>query len=132
MVEKRYILAEIQRTAQENGGRALGKGASFEATGTAEPDWPGRFWPGWRNAVREAGLEPNSLQERFSDAHLLDALAAVCLRLGHFPTTAEMRLARREDRAFPNDKVYGRFGNRSQLAEALATHFHGRPGFEAV
>src|SRR5438067_13269349 len=100
MVEKRYILAEIQRTAQENRGRALGKGAFFEATGIREADWSGRFWARWSDAIREAGLEPNSLQERFSDEPVLDALAALTLRLGHLPTVAEMRLARRQDRAF--------------------------------
>src|SRR5438552_10042876 len=58
------ILSEIRRTAQENGGVALGKKRFLDATGIAESDWSGRYWTRWSDAVAEAGFVVQSMNPR--------------------------------------------------------------------
>ena len=54
---KDHILAEICRTAAPNGGMPLGRERFFAETGIKEPDWRGKYWVRWSDAVRAAGLE---------------------------------------------------------------------------
>jgi len=61
-VEKEHIVAEIRRTAAANGGKALGKGRFAAETGIREPDWRGRCWARWSDALGEAGFGPNEFQ----------------------------------------------------------------------
>ena len=52
---KLYILQEIKRTTQANGGTPLRK-IQFEAeTGIKRYDWFGVYWARWSDALREAG-----------------------------------------------------------------------------
>ena len=60
-LDKEYVLAEIRRTAEANGGVALGRLRFEGETGIHEHDWRGRYWARWSDAVSEAGLEPNLL-----------------------------------------------------------------------
>ena len=54
---KLYILQEIKRTTQTNGGMPLRK-LQFEAeTGIKRYDWFGVYWARWSDALREAVLE---------------------------------------------------------------------------
>lgn len=43
-MEKEYILAEIKRAAQANGGKPLGTARFLKETGVKESDWHGRYW----------------------------------------------------------------------------------------
>lgn len=43
-MNKEFILAEIVRTARENGGVALGRDRFRAATGIKDSDWHGKFW----------------------------------------------------------------------------------------
>ena len=52
---KLYILQEIKRTTQANGGTPLRK-LQFEfETGIKRYDWFGVYWARWSDALREAG-----------------------------------------------------------------------------
>jgi hypothetical protein len=55
-MDKDRILAEIRRTASENGGRPLGRLRFFAETGIRESDWRGIHWVRWSEAVAEAGF----------------------------------------------------------------------------
>src|SRR5947208_873368 len=112
-MDKSHILAEIKRTAAENGGAPLGREAFFNATGIRQTDWYGKHWARWGDALKEAGFQPNQLQGPISDDQLLARLAALVRELNHFPTSGEVRLKARSDPSFPSHGTFGRFGSRS-------------------
>jgi hypothetical protein len=101
---KEFILKEIRRTAESNGGKALGRQRFIEETGIKEHDWKGKIWARWGDAVREAGYAPNELQAAFDDGHFLEQMALLIRDLGRFPVNMEMRLRKRADANFPNEK----------------------------
>jgi hypothetical protein len=109
------ILREIQRTARANNGRPLGLKTFERETGIRYHDWFGRHWKSWGDAVREAGLEPNALNSRISDDELLKRYTELARELGRVPVKGDLRLKRQTDSTFPNDKVFARFGSKSDL-----------------
>lgn len=119
-MNKQKILDEIRRTATDNGGVPLGKGRFEAETGIKEGDWSGRFWARWGDAIREAGFTPNTLQPKTDDAVALAQLGVFVRELQRFPTIPEMRMRKRQISAFPNPKVFERFGSRAELIELLA------------
>jgi hypothetical protein len=108
-VDKTYILDEIKRTAQENGGRALGKEKFYAETGVKESDWSGKYWARWGDAVREAGLEPNKMQGAYDQQFVVEKFITLMRELGHFPVRNEMRLKSRQDKTFPSEKTFGSY-----------------------
>jgi hypothetical protein len=113
-MQKDDILAEIRRTAQENGGKPLGVARFEQVTGIRPYDW-GKHWARFGEAQREAGFEPNTLIGSFSDEYLLEKVAVLTRELQKFPTDREIRLKRTKDAEFPNSKVFERFGNKAQF-----------------
>ena len=118
-MNKEEILAEIRRTAEDNGGRALGRQRFLGATGIRESDWQGKYWVRWSEAVREAGVEPNSLQGAYTDACLLESYARIALKLDRIPVASELKLHARLDPAFPSHNTFARFGTKRQLLARL-------------
>jgi hypothetical protein len=125
-MNRQQILAEIRQTAADNGGVPLGKTRFAQVTGIRETDWSGRFWARWSDALREAGFEPNEMQARFDDEGILEALASEVRRLGRWPTTAELRLRRRADPAFPSHGTFARLGGRRDLAARMVAYCQQR------
>ena len=132
MVGKEHILSEILRTAEENGGKPLGRVRFATETGIRESDWSGRYWARWGDAVREAGLEPNRKQVRSDDDANLERLALEARRLGHLPIRRELQLRRREDDSFPSVGVFDRLGAKRALATRLARYCEEHPGYADV
>lgn len=132
MIDRQHILDEIKRTAKANGGKALGRESFEKETGIKESDWSGRYWARWGDAVREAGLAPNRMNPPLATDAVIGKLAAFIRQLGHFPVMAEMRLRKRADATFPNDKVYSRFGRKAQLVEAVLAYCERQADFEDV
>jgi hypothetical protein len=118
-MKKQHILDEIKRTAADNGGVPLGTDRFATATGITEATWRGRYWARWNDAVREAGLTPNTLRPKADEDVLLVQLAGLIRQLGRYPTVSEMRMRKRLDDAFPNHKVLERRGSRLELARML-------------
>lgn len=131
-MDKEHILAEIRRTADENGGLPLGKGRFLAATGIRESDWSGRYWVRWSDAVREAGYQPNALQAALADDELLLRLAGLTRELGHFPVAAELRLKARQDPTFPSHNTFRRFGGKARVATRLLEYCVARSDLEDV
>jgi hypothetical protein len=131
-VNKQHILDEIRRTAKENGGKALGRARFAKETGIAEGHWSGRYWARWNDAVKEAGLAPNQMNAQLDTDTILGQLVAFTRELGRFPVSAEMRMRKRTDPTFPNDKVFERFGNRAQLREAVVAYCNSQNEFDDV
>jgi len=118
------ILREIQRCAAENNGVPLGIDRFEEATGIRVADWAGKYWARWGDAVTEAGLTPNAMtSQKLSDQELVALLAALARQLGRFPTSRELRLQRRADPAYPNEKVFwNRLGSQSEQVSRVAAY----------
>jgi hypothetical protein len=123
-VDKDYVLAEIRRTAEE--GKALGRARFAAETGIQEHDWQGRYWARWSDAVREAGFEPNELQQAFTDDELLASLVDAIRNLGRMPTAPELKLRRSADSTFPNVKVFTRFGPKAGWPARIAEYCQSR------
>lgn len=131
-MDKQHILDEIRRTAEGNGGVALGRQRFLAETGIRETDWSGRFWIKWSDAVREAGYEPNAKQAAFEDDWLLERLARLVRELGHYPVVAELRMKTREEPEFPSHNTFTRFGRKAQVASTLVSWCGSNPGWEDV
>lgn len=130
-ISKEHILAEIRRTAQENGGKPLGRYQFADNTGILEGDWE-RYWARWGDAVREAGFEPNQLQVRYEDETVIGQLVPEIRRLERMPTIAEMRLRRRNDPTFPSSGVFEKWGSKRALAGKVADYCRERPDYADV
>jgi Meiotically up-regulated gene 113 len=134
MTTREEILSEIRRLAAENGGIPVGRERFTKVTGITPTYWGGKYWARWNDAVAEAGLRPNALQEKvLSDDELLEKVARLVIELGHFPTDSERRLKRRSDRTFPSAGVIdARFGGRNNLLKAVVALTSDDPHYEKV
>jgi hypothetical protein len=75
-VERSDIIDAIRETTAANDGKPLGRNRFEQVTGITEYDI-GRFWARWGDAVRDAGFEPNTLNQRFDDDELLERYVEV-------------------------------------------------------
>jgi len=100
MDEKAAVIAAIKRLTQEN-GVVPGRARFIGETGFPQYLFEGKIWANWSDAVREAGYEPNGLNpRRHSDDELMEHLALLTRKIGCFPTTAQMRMERRQNNDF--------------------------------
>ena len=130
-LDREFILSEIRRCADENGGKAPGRERFFGATAIRDAD-VSRHWIRWSDAVTDAGCEPNSMQSRMTDADLLDSYAFAVRALGHVPVKNELRMLRRGHASYPNDKTLMRYGSKGALIERTRQHVAGRPEWADV
>lgn len=131
-MNKEHILAEIKRTAALNGGIALGKSRFLQETGIKETDWLGKLWVRWSDAVKEAGITPNTLQVAYEDEVLLEKYIAFIREIGHVPVAAEFRLQSKQDKTFPAHNTFSRYGSKQQLIKRLVEYCLDRKGYEDV
>ena len=89
-MDREEILAAIKRTAEENGGKPLGRGRFERATGIGTSDWL-RYWSRFGDIQRDAGFEPNQLQAAYDDGYLFEKIIELARELKKFPTIAEKR-----------------------------------------
>jgi hypothetical protein len=130
-MDRAFILAEVRRTAEANGGRPLGSRAFSRTTGVTKGDWGGH-WARWSDVVRAAGLVPNTLTPAYSREQLLDKYANYALQLGRLPTNADMRLKARTDDDFPHDRPFRRLGTKTELVAQLLDYCRAHNGMEDV
>jgi hypothetical protein len=130
-MDKEFILSEIRRAAAENGG-VLGKTKFQELTGITEGTWRGKFWLGWGDAAAEAGVQSGQMNEAHEADFLLTKLAELTRKRGQFPTLAATRMERMQDKTFPNDKVFDRFGTKPERIAALRQFVSQREEFVDV
>src|SRR6266851_3566492 len=119
-VTKEHGLTEVRRTAAENGGKPVGRGAFFNATGIRESDWIGKWWPRWNDVLAEAGFPPNQMNPRRPDDDMLQRLAELVRELGHYPVIAELKMKASADKTFPSPKTFDRFGGKRGVAATLS------------
>lgn len=131
-MDKQHILDEIRRTAEQNGGKPLGKAKFRDATGIRESDWSGKYWTRWNDAVVEAGFPPNLMQDSFDDMVVLRKLAEYIVEIDKYPTTAELKLRRRSDNSFPSKGVFARVGRKAEIARKLIQYCGDRDELQSV
>lgn len=131
-MDKQHILDEIRRTAMANNGKALGRERFFTETGIKDSDWYGKHWIRWSEAVREAGLTPNHMNEAYPDELLVTCLVSLCRELGRFPVSGDLRMKARNSSEFPSHTVFTRLGPKNQLVRRVAEYCKNNEGFEDV
>jgi hypothetical protein len=131
-ISRQHILDEIKRTAERNGGTPLGRLRFTQESGIKESDWRGVYWARWNDVLAEAGFGPNSLTEARDDDTLLNHIADFAVELGRIPVKSEMRLKKRSDPSFPNEKTYDRFGPKIELLARLREHCKAQDRYASV
>ncbi len=125
IMEKQFIIAEIKRTARENGA-PLGHRKFESETGIRPYEWQGH-WAKWNDAVAEAGLGPNSKSSAYSDEFLIGQLVLLIRELGRFPTNGDMRVKSRNGSDLPTEKTYRRrFESKFRLIHGVLDYCKGR------
>jgi hypothetical protein len=132
MMDRAYILAEIKRTANANGGKPLGRDRFLRETGIKQTDWIGRYWVRWGDALQEAGYEPNQLQVAYSAETLFEHYIGLVRELGRLPVNAELRMKEHHDKTFPSHGAFARFGPKQQLIERLQKYCEARSGYDDI
>src|SRR5277367_2104316 len=87
-----------------------------------------RFFPSWNAAVRAAGLEPNTRNQRREDRELLEDWARAARKKGKIPS----RRAYRHLGTFDQRTVARRFGRWSQIGEAFRKFARSKPEWADV
>jgi hypothetical protein len=128
-MNRQDILAEIRRTAAENGGKPLGKERFYRETGINEADWLGKYWARWSDAIRETGLEPNQMQGAHDEHVLIEHYISLMRELDKFPTSNEVKLKARNAPGFPWHNTFARFGSKQQLAKRIQEYCNEREGY---
>jgi hypothetical protein len=100
-ISQTEILDELRKFVEAN-GEVPGERTFSVATGIKTSTWKGVYWVRWTDAVREAGYDPNSLQQRIPDDELLVKLCTFVTELGRFPVKDEFRLHARNTLGFPS------------------------------
>lgn len=129
---KHVILGHIRQLAEMNDGVPPGRRAFATKTGISTHQWAGVHWLTWNEALVEAGFPPNSLCKRISDEYLLESLAKVIRKAGHFPTRVEMRFYCTRDPDLPNHWPILRLGKKAELIARMLDFCERRPGFDDV
>lgn len=131
-MQKDIILAEVRRTASQNGGVALGRLRLAADAGVKEHHWR-KYWARYNDLIREAGFEPNKATEGWTEEELAGFIAALAKRLGRFPTNADVRIVKSTDPDFPTSTVFERrLGNKAEKVAKVAAYCRSKAGYEDV
>jgi hypothetical protein len=132
MTSRESILLEIKRIADEI-GRPPGKTLFQKQTSIPESHWYGKYWLSWKDALSEAGLEPNSVPAKISEDELLRFFAEAVRKFRHIPSEAELRMHRRENPNFPVHATFNKtFRDKKNLVSALAEWVARNDGFSDI
>jgi hypothetical protein len=130
---KRFIIKEIRRTAEKNGGVPLGMITFYKATGIKIPEWRGKLWLRWSDAVKEAGYPPNKKSGPYDEGLLIDKFIGLIRELGHFPLSTELEKKGYHNRTFPSHMAFrARWGSRIQQAARIILYCQSHKGHDDI
>ena len=130
---KAEIINEIKRTTAMNAGVPLGWRKFATETGIGEPNWKGKYWARWSEALKEAGYEPNEMTKGHGETALLDKYAKLALQFGGLPTVADIRLQISKGLEFPDWNTFTRqFGEKPKLVARLREFCLACPEYASV
>jgi len=131
-MDRADVLSEIRRSSREHSGKAPGR-ARFEAeTGIGYGVW-GRFWARWGDALKEAGMQPNEMNQPYRPEDLAEAFVSLAQELGHLPSRAELRVKAAAMESFPSPNTFSRLGaTKAEVVSSIRQFCLSRPGLEDV
>jgi hypothetical protein len=129
-MDKKYIIDEIKRTAEENNGIPLGHRKFASQTGIKYSDWHGKYWARWGDAVREAGLESNKPTSAYDENLLIECVITLIKEIKRFPTAADFRLKAHTTNGFP--WRFSRLGKKPEMAQRILNYCKEHSGCEDV
>jgi hypothetical protein len=130
-MQREEILAAMQRTAGENGGKPLGMARFERATGIRQGDWL-PYWSRFGDLQRDAGFERNQLRGAYEDAYLLEKLVALTREQGRLPTSRELVTKAHNDPEFPSHTVFQRRWTKSELVGNLLAYCRDKPEYADI
>ena len=131
-MDKQKVIMEIKRLASESGGKAPGSQTFASETGIRKSDWYPKYWLRWGDAIREAGLQPNSLSKAFDNKFLIAKYIDLIRELGRFPIEGDLQLKRDQDKTFPNRGAFNSLGSKLQRAEKILSYCRDRQDYADI
>jgi len=128
MYTKEEILNEMKRTAEENGGKPLGRQRFSDETGIGSYDW-GQYWAKYGDLVIEAGLTPNLPWTKYPKGVLEEKMVLLIRKLGKLPTLNEMRVEQTNNPDFPYRAIKRRKLN---FVRDLVRYCEKKPGHDDI
>jgi hypothetical protein len=129
---KDRIIAEIRRTAAENGGVPWGQRRFQSEAGISVGMWRGKYWRTWTEALTEAGFSPNPKVEPFPRDELIVRLVKLTRKQGRFPTTADVALAKQADPTLPRPQTFRLLGDIHARTEIVRAYAAAHPAYRDV
>ncbi len=131
-MNKSFILDEIRRTAEANGGKPLGRQAFASETGIKEYVW-NQHWARWSLALAEAGFAANRLTGRLKITELLEKYATLAREIGRLPSGGDLRFKHHADLQFPSKNTFEcRFGGKAALVRKLIEYCRHNNNYPTV
>jgi len=124
-MSKTEILDSIRRIAAANNGKAPGSQRLASEIGLRKSDWYPKFWVRWGDAIREAGLQPNSFVVASPDEVLIAKHVVLIRQLGRFPIDSDLRLN-------PSFRGLHSLGNKRQRVVKVLEYCREHNGFDDV
>jgi hypothetical protein len=123
------IIAAIQQATAHDGGKPVGMVRFQTLTRITRRAWQGVYWATWGDALREAGLEPNTLAQRRDEDELLADAVKLVRHLGKVPAETEWRMARRSNPTLPSRTALRALGGRDRLTAKLRELAESDPAY---
>lgn len=130
-MDKKFILAEIRRTAANNGGKPLGQNRFANEAGIKKHDWYGKYWARWGDALEEAGFQANTFQGAYDVEFIVTSMIEMIRHMGSYPTDGEVRLYTRDNPETPSSGTFARF-RKHELARKILDYCSSKNGFEDI
>jgi len=115
---KSFIIEQIQRIAEDSGGKAPGRARFEKLTGIKDSDWL-KYWATFTDAVIEAGYKPQKFSTKIPDEFLIKKLIELINEKGHFPSNNEVKHWSKNDSSFPSHSALHRLGKRAEKLEKV-------------
>jgi hypothetical protein len=132
MIDKDHILSEIKRTAEENGGKPLGRERFQKETRIKLHDWYGVYWIKWSDALHDAGFESNTFQKAYGVDFLMSFLIKLIEELNRFPTLADIRMKSRNDSSFPCHSTFQSLGSKEKRIQKVLRYAEKNSASDSV
>ena len=115
------IINEIQRLANENGGKPLGEHLFLTNSGLSRSQLWSAGFSSYSDALIASGFNKNKLNKASDPQVVLAALVELIRNIGRFPTKGHIKAARAKDKSFPSYEGFvtvagGAFSNLPSIA----------------